>query len=102
FEALVDHNVDGIIVATRSNEEGNQRLTNIADSNLPMVVVGRDFHHDLVDYVSADNFTGGFEATQHMIDLGHRRVAVIGGGFCSRSSLKSLQGSLNCLGTHSI
>ena len=102
FEALVDHNVDGIIVATRSNEDGDKRLTNIADSNLPMVVVGRDFHHDSVDYVSADNLTGGFEATQHLIDLGHRRIAFIGAGFESRSSLKRLQGYLNALGMHGI
>lgn len=102
FEALVDHNVDGIIVATRSNEDGDKRLTSIADSNLPMVVVGRDFHHDSVDYVSADNLTGGFEATQHLIDLGHRRIAFIGAGFESRSSLKRLQGYLNALGMHGI
>src|SRR6266404_4167936 len=35
FEALVDHNVDGIIVATRSNKDGDQRLRTIADSQLP-------------------------------------------------------------------
>src|SRR5262245_18374060 len=36
FESLVDHNVDGIIVATRANQEGNARLTTIANSNLPI------------------------------------------------------------------
>lgn len=102
FEALVDHNVDGIIVATRSNEEGDARLAAIADSNLPIVVVGRDFRHDSVDYVSADNLAGGFEATQHLIDLGHRRIAFIGAGFESRSSLKRLQGYINALEKHGI
>src|SRR5258706_11892737 len=102
FEALVDHNVDGIIVATRSNKDGDQRLRTIADSQLPIVVVGRDFRHDSVDYVSADNFTGGFEATQHLIDLGHKRIAFIGAGFESRSSLKRLQGYLKALEVHGI
>ncbi len=102
FESLVDHNVDGIIVATRSNKDGDRLLTTIADSNLPMVVVGRDFLHDSVDYVTADNLTGGFEATQHLIDLGHRRIAFIGAGFESRSSLKRLQGYLKALEKHGI
>lgn len=102
FESLVDHNVDGIIVATRSNTEGDERLTSIADSSLPIVVVGRDFHHESVDSISADNFTGGFEATQHLIDLGHRRIGFIGAAFENRGSLKRLQGYLKALETHGI
>lgn len=100
FESLVDHNVDGIIAATRSNKEGDERLRSIADSNMPLVVVGRDFRHKTVDHISADNFTGGFEATQHLIDLGHKRIAFIGAAFESRGSLKRLQGYLNALEKH--
>lgn len=102
FGSLADHNVDGIIVATRSNKEGDERLASIADSNLPIVVVGRDFHHESVDYISADNLTGGFEATQHLIDLGHRRIAFIGAAYENRNSLKRLQGYLNALEKHDI
>lgn len=102
FESLVDHNVDGIIVATRSNPDGDARLQTIANSNLPIVVVGRDFQNDSVDHVSADNFTGGFEATRHLIDLGHKRIAFIGAGFENRSSLKRLQGYLKALDMHGI
>jgi DNA-binding LacI/PurR family transcriptional regulator len=102
FESLVDHNVDGIIVATRSNAGGDERLESIANSGLPIVAVGRDFMHSMVDFVSADNLTGGFEATQHLIDLGHKRIAFIGGVYESRSSLKRLQGYLNALKLHGI
>ena len=102
IDSLADHNVDGIIVATRSNIGGDERLKDIADSGLPLVVVGRDFHHDAVDSVSADNFTGGFEATQHLIDLGHKRIAFIGAGFENRGSLKRLQGYLSALVKHEL
>lgn len=102
FRSLVDHNVDGIIVATRSNHEGDDYLTGIVDSNMPLVVVGRDFHHASVDSIAADNFTGGFEATQHLIDLGHRRIGFIGASINNRGSLKRLQGYLNALEKHGI
>lgn len=102
FEALVDHNVDGIIVATRSNKEGNENLERIADSDLPIVVVGRDFRHSGVDHVSADNFAGGFEATQHLLDLGHRRIGFIGAAYEDRNDLKRLQGYLKALETHKL
>jgi LacI family transcriptional regulator len=102
FESLVDHNIDGLIVATRSNEEGNAHLESIADTQLPIVVVGRDFRHKFVDQVSADNFTGGFEATQHLIDLGHRRIAFLGATYEDRNSLKRLQGYIKALELHGI
>lgn len=102
FDSLVDHNVDGMIVATRSNKEGDERLSWIADRNVPAVVVGRDFHHELVDSISADNFKGGFEATQHLIDLGHKRIAFIGASFENRSNLKRLQGYLSALTEHGL
>ena len=102
FESFVDHNIDGMIVATRSNAEGDERLGEIADSGVPIVVVGRDFHHEAVDSISADNFKGGFEATQHLIDLGHKRIGFIGAGFEDRSKLKRLQGYLSALTKHKI
>jgi len=102
FESLVDHNVEGIIVATRSNRDGDARLNEIADNGVPIVVVGRDFRHGSVDSIAADNFTGGFEATQHLIDLGHKRIAFIGAAFENRSSLKRLQGYLKALADHGI
>ncbi len=102
FESLADHNVDGIIVATRANKEGNERLARIADSDLPIVVVGRDFHHDQVDYISADNLSGGFEATQHLIDLRHKRIGFIGAAYEDRHTLKRLEGYLRALDAHDI
>jgi DNA-binding LacI/PurR family transcriptional regulator len=100
--SLVDHNVDGVIVATRSTVEGDKRLRQIADGGLPVVIIGREFKHESVDSVSVDNLTGGFEATRHLIDLGHKRIAFIGADLKYKSSLKRLQGYLKALETHGI
>ena len=100
FESLVNHSVDGLIVATRSNVEGDERLREIVDSGLPVVVIGRDFHHESVDQIAADNLRGGFEATQHLIDLGHERIGFIGATI--DANLKRLQGYLAALETHGI
>lgn len=102
FDALVDHNVDGLIVATRSNTEGDERLAGFADRGIPVVVVGRDFHHPQVDSISADNLSGGFEVTQHLIDLGHERIGFIGATFSNRNNLKRLQGYLAALTEHGL
>ena len=102
FKSLADHSVDGIIVATRSNESGDNYLRGIVESNLPVVIIGRDFYHAEVDFVSPDNLTGGFEATRHLIDLGHERIGFIGASLKGGSSLKRLQGYLKALEHHHI
>lgn len=102
FESLANHNVDGIIVATRSNEGGDEYLRGLVETNVPVVAIGRDFQHANVDFVSPDNLKGGFEATQHLIDLGHERIAFIGANLSSGSHLKRLQGYLSALEHHGI
>jgi len=102
FESLTSHSVDGIIVATRANDAGDEYLRSIVENNVPVVVIGRDFHHEKIDYIAADNFHGGFEATQHLIDLGHRRIGFIGATLESGAKLKRLQGYLNALEKHDI
>lgn len=100
--ALVNHSVDGLIVATRSNKGGDEYLREIVESSVPVVVIGRDFKHDDVDFVSTDNLNGGFEATRHLIDLGHRRIGFIGATLSGGSSLKRLQGYLKALEQYKI
>ena len=102
FESLANHSVDGIIVATRANEGGDKYLRGIVGSNIPVVVIGRDFQDEDVDFVSPDNLKGGFEATRHLIDLGHERIGFIGANLKSGSNLKRLQGYLNALEHHKI
>jgi DNA-binding LacI/PurR family transcriptional regulator len=89
-------------VATRANDSGDEYLKSIVENNVPVVVIGRDFYHEQIDYISADNLHGGFEATQHLIDLGHRRIGFIGATLENEAKLKRLQGYLNALEKHRI
>jgi DNA-binding LacI/PurR family transcriptional regulator len=102
FEALASHSVDGILVATRANKAGDENLQSIVEHNIPVVVIGRDFYHEKVDSVAADNLRGGFEATQHLLDLGHERIGFIGTILSHEVKLKRLQGYLNALNKYQI
>ena len=102
FDALTSHSVDGLIVATRANDAGDEHLKSIAENNVPVVFIGRDFHHGDIDSISADNFDGGFQATQHLIDLGHKRIGFIGATLDNGGKLKRLQGYLSALKKHKI
>ncbi len=97
FDSLADHNIDGLIVATRSNHAGDKHLTEMIERGVRVVCIGRDFHHENADWVSADNHKGGFQATQHLIDFGHTKIGFIGTSLAGGASLKRFQGYLDAL-----
>lgn len=52
---------------------------------------------DEVVSVGATNFTGGMQATRHLLDLGHRRIAFAGGPATSMASHERLQGYVSAM-----
>lgn len=102
FESLADHRVDGMIIATRASKKGNANLAKLLDANIPIVALGRDFIHPQIDFVSADHFKGGYDATEHLIKLKHKRIGFIGIKQSYGAGLKRFQGYLKALRAHGI
>jgi DNA-binding LacI/PurR family transcriptional regulator len=102
FDSLADHRADGIIVATRASKSGNERLEELIDSGVPVSLIGRDFRHSYADLVLADNLKGGYEATRHLIDAGHKRIGFIGVSLTQGLRLRRFQGYLEALNDHGL
>lgn len=49
----------------------------LADHEIPTVEVDRSFGHQGVDTVAVDNLRAAQRATEHLIALGHRRIALL-------------------------
>lgn len=49
----------------------------LADHQIPTVEVDRSFGHQGIDTVAVDNFRAAQHATEHLISLGHRRMALL-------------------------
>jgi LacI family transcriptional regulator len=52
-------------------------LYELVQRNFPLVLVDRYIRGLFTDYVTSDNFGGGLVATQHLLLLGHRRIAFL-------------------------
>ncbi|REK75638.1 LacI family DNA-binding transcriptional regulator [Paenibacillus paeoniae] len=82
--------VDGMIVLSPINEERyEQELTR---KNIPYVLVDNQQVDSLAPSVQIDNFRGGYEATKHLIDLGHVSIAHICGPDSFLSSKERVRG----------
>ena len=71
--------VDGIILAPATEHE--QTPLQLRDSGLPVVFIDRDLADgESFDAVLVDNRAGGRQAAEHLLALGHTRIAMISGG----------------------
>lgn len=74
---LMEKQVDGIIFVAAGLS--TEHIQAILAREVPLVVVDRDLPGIEVDAVLCDNLGGGYAATQHLIQLGHRRIGCITG-----------------------
>jgi len=66
---------DGVLVVrTRQNDE---RIRFLSEQDFPFVAFGRSDLEIEFPYVDEDSYTGVQILTQHMIDLGHKRIGFI-------------------------
>jgi DNA-binding LacI/PurR family transcriptional regulator len=66
-----------ILISTRSDAEHGARL--MAEINVPTVLLGSSVEGVPFDTIATDNVRAGQLAIQHLLGLGHRRIAVISG-----------------------
>ena len=76
IEVLRARRVDGVIVLTGRLSDTALRA---CAKTLPVVVTGRSLKAPGLFALDFDNFEGARLATQHLLDLGHRRIAFIAG-----------------------
>ena len=76
-EQLRARGADGFIIATARWQD--PLLDELADSGLPAVLVNRNTSSHALPYVGGDERTGVGLAVEHLVGLGHRRIAYVAG-----------------------
>jgi LacI family transcriptional regulator len=77
-------------------------LTALSRARLPVVVIDPlNLPNARVTSVGSTNFAGGLVATQHLLDLGHRQIAYLGGpaaAACNQARLQGYRGAMEAAG----
>jgi LacI family transcriptional regulator len=79
FEMLSDKRVDGIIFMGNTREAPLDHVAWVAAQGRPVVVINRPVGELEVHGIVWDDLTVGRMATQHLVELGHRRIAHVAG-----------------------
>ncbi len=70
--------VDGLLIATLNVSDEQRAL--LIEADIPFVTLS-DACTGALNCISPDNVHGGYMATQHLLKLGHRRIAYVGDEF---------------------
>lgn len=94
LDHLLSRRVDGLIVLTGSLTD--EHLVRYAEV-VPLVVTGRDLSGANIKSLRFDDYLGARLATQHLIGLGHTRIAHIAGPMNHLDSVERLRGYRDAL-----
>jgi LacI family transcriptional regulator len=99
---LLDSLVDGFIISVSSETKTFDHIRKIHERKIPIVLFDRLIPNFEVPGVRLDNEEGGFIATEHLIEQGYKRIAILAGPKNLGISNSRLEGYLNALKKHKI
>jgi len=91
IEMCLSLNVDGVLIAPVSDDSA-QNLHSLSRGNIPFVLVDREIPGVEADIVKGDIAFSSHKLTSHLIELHHRRIAIVTGPLNSGSSRERLDG----------
>ncbi len=77
LKVLAERRIDGLIVVSTGDDDS--LVTQLRGLRLPIVLVDREIADPTCDLVETAHMQGGLLAVRHLLSLGHRRIACIGG-----------------------
>ncbi|MBC8053026.1 MAG: LacI family DNA-binding transcriptional regulator [Sphingobacteriaceae bacterium] len=101
-EHLASRSVDGLLISLSSESNDISYLKSLHDKGLPIVFFDRVSEEINTHKVIANNFQGGFEATEYLIKCGHKHIAHFTNAAHLSITRERLEGYKAALQKHSI
>src|SRR5210317_1364168 len=74
FESLINNNVDGILISVSMETENLDHIIKARERNIPVVFFDRKKDLKGISSVTIDDYQGGYNATQHLINAGYKKI----------------------------
>ena len=101
FATLREYRPDGMIICPAGGTtSANLRL--LTSAGIPVVQVSREVPGTTLDFAGSDDARGMELAVEHLLALGHRRIALIGGNTLIATGNNRRTGYRNMLARHGI
>jgi LacI family transcriptional regulator len=102
IQALFNSRVDGFLVSLTCETKNLDHFQNIFRKNIPVLFFDRVYFDCNCINVVIDNFKAGYDATQHLIDQGCRKIACVTGSLNRNVYNDRLRGFRQALSDNSV
>ena len=75
IQNLLNAQVDGVLISSSQSNAENSNFESLTKKNTPVIFFDRKLDIPNVSSVTIDDYQGGYDATQHLIDQGCKRIA---------------------------
>jgi DNA-binding LacI/PurR family transcriptional regulator len=100
LEMLFDRRVDGVVMVPTGADQPIMRQ--FAEAGIPIVSIYRKAGQASGPSVVTDEFASAYTATEHLIELGHRRIGILARGHNLSPVVYRTQGYMQALRAHMI
>lgn len=97
LHSLISHHADGLLISISRDTKNDEHFNELLDKNIPVVFFDRICERLQTPQVVADNFEISSQATQHLIDQGCRRIAMLVAPLNLHTSARRLDGYKDAL-----
>lgn len=94
---LVEEDSVAGLIAIGGGDISDHLLQQIVQNNIPLVTVDNQSNLQPLNSVVVENYRGAYLAVQHLVELGHQRIAVIRGPQKYKSLTERFHGYLNAM-----
>lgn len=102
IKALLRSRVDGLLVSITGKTQNFDHFRTVMQKEVPLVFFNRVCPELDTSQVIIDDYKGAFEAVEHLIEQGYRRIAHLAGPTTLSISRFRLQGYLNAMQKHNL
>jgi DNA-binding LacI/PurR family transcriptional regulator len=99
---LIDYRVDGLLISLTKETNNFDHIQNAIDSGIPVVLFNRVTEQINCNKVVVNDYQAAFDATEHLILNGYKKIAHLSGPQNLELCQKRLNGYLDALKKHNL
>lgn len=96
IDLLIRKRVDGVLLA--SGFKKKELIHQLMEQDIPVAIIAQEIPSMTISTVAVDDFRGGYIAASHLLQLGHKKIAVIGD--YARSSEQRINGVIEAMASY--
>lgn len=102
IEQSIQKKIAGIIIFAVDPEKNIPYLLKLHRNQIPFVLIDRYPEHFLTNTVICDNFDGAFQSTEHLIQLGHKKILFVTHVASNQAELTRAKGYSYAMDAHGL